>query len=85
MMAQGAQQVVRKQHTYMSHRVDVRCKFTTADRIFVARKGARAPRRDGHNGVEIVVVRVNLGRPFLIHFVLRKFINGPFLKNFRRC
>jgi hypothetical protein len=85
MMAQRAQLVVRKQHTVMSHRVDVSRRFTTADRILVARKAARAPRRDEHNVVGIVIVREIFGRPFLSQVVYENFCGRPFHKKTVRC
>ena len=79
-MAQSAREAVRKQHTVMSHRVDVRRRFTMADRISVARKAARAPRRDKHNGVGIVIMREIVGRPFLSQVVYQNFCGRPFHK-----
>ena len=84
-MAQSAREAVRKQHTAMSHRVDVRRRFTTADRILVARKAAHAPRRDGHNGVGIVIMRGSFGRTFLSQIVYEFFCGRPFHKKYLRC
>ena len=85
MMAHSARQVMRKQRTAMSHRVDAQRRFITADRILIARKAARAPQRDVCNGVGDVMMHDNFGGAFLSQVDFYFFSSRVVSQNRLRC